>query len=266
MNKFTLLMAGLIVGIAAPVFAAGSVTARFNGRVADESGQPLAATSIAINRISGAPVEGDITALKTISGTDGTFDLPLRLRPTAATNVECELWFEQKGFVRAEETLEFPTNTNMTNTVNVVLRPGHILSGVVKPILSDKNGGPSGRRETPQIFAVASGEWHQVFLTGKDGAFEIYVPPGEYRFSVLSGRPFEIGGIKSGTTNLVIAPQPFVWSEQSVGKVFDDLWQAMDLQYSYFFLKTNVDWRAFRDEFRPQAIQTKNAGELATGL
>ena len=261
MNKIIAMMAGLIVFIADPLLAGDSVTARFSGKVADETGLPLAGVNVLINRVSGAPIDSDITPLKTVTGTNGEFELPLRLHPTKPAEIKCELRFEHPGFLRAEAALQFPSNTNVTRVVNPVLRPGEILSGVIRAHLP-----ASGRGDGASVFSITSGDWEGVFATGKDGAFEIYVPPGECRFSVLSGEPFEIGGVKSGATNLVIEPKPFVWSEESTSKVFDDFWREMDLRYSYFFLKTNVDWRALRDEYRPPAIRAKNPGELAKVL
>ena len=266
MNRFVALCVAFNCFVAMPLLADGSVTVRFSGKVSDEGRQPLSGVNVMINRVSGAPIDGSIDALKTVAGTNGAFDLSLRLQPTTAATVECELWFEQKGFVRAEEVVRFTSNTNATNTLNIVLRRGEILSGVIKPASPTKSGRPSTQPEAPLVFMVSGGDWEQAFVAGKDGAFEIFVPRGEYRLSVLTGQPFEINGVKSGTTNLLVAPQSFVWSAESVGKVFDEFWQAMDRQYSYFFLKTNVDWRALKDEFRPQAIQATNASALAKTL
>jgi hypothetical protein len=93
------------------------------------------------------------------------------------------------------------------------------------------------------------------------------VPPGEYRLSAGFGdQGVALAGVAAGTTNLVLARAALAWTSESVGKAFDDWWQAMDAQYSYFFLKTNVDWAALKREFRPRAVQATNAGTLARVL
>jgi C-terminal processing protease CtpA/Prc len=94
------------------------------------------------------------------------------------------------------------------------------------------------------------------------------VPPGEYlvRLHGYGPGPGEWSGLKSGRNDLVLDLPPFEWSEENVGKVFDQWWEQMDRRYSYFFLKPDVDWKASRDKHRPKAIQAKNAKELTAAL
>lgn len=258
------ILAGLLFASVIASRADQTNLVRFTGKVTDANSNALSGVSVVINRVSGAPLGIDITTLKATSGPNGAYELSLALRSTSAKNVECELWFEQKGFVRAQEVVPFPANTDLTNAVNPALHPGQILSGVIR---SSSAARPiKGSAQNPLVFLLSSGDWEQAFVAGTNGAFEIYVPPGEYRFSLLTGHPFDIGGIRSGSTNLVIQPNSLVWSEKSVGKVFDDFWRAMDSQYSYFFLKTNVDWQALRDQYRSQAVQCKSSAELAKVL
>jgi hypothetical protein len=58
----------------------------------------------------------------------------------------------------------------------------------------------------------------------------------------------------------------FVFTPESVGAAFDDMWRALDDSYSYFILKPEVDWKALGEKYRPRACKAKNAGELAVVL
>lgn len=59
---------------------------------------------------------------------------------------------------------------------------------------------------------------------------------------------------------------PSRWSKDLIAKEFDELWDDMDAHYSYFFLKPDVDWNAAKATYRPQAVQAKDAEELAAVL
>jgi hypothetical protein len=56
------------------------------------------------------------------------------------------------------------------------------------------------------------------------------------------------------------------FTEPMLAKVFDDLWATMDKQYSYFFLKPEVNWARLKEEYRPKAIAARNAEELGKVL
>lgn len=58
----------------------------------------------------------------------------------------------------------------------------------------------------------------------------------------------------------------FVYTEASVGKVFDEMWDALDRHYSYFTLKKDVNWKGLREQYRPQAVKASNRGELVAVL
>jgi C-terminal processing protease CtpA/Prc len=64
----------------------------------------------------------------------------------------------------------------------------------------------------------------------------------------------------------VVKPQPFTWNAVSVSKVYDEFTRSMDERYSYFFLKTNVQWHRLVELHRPKAVTAKNRDELASTL
>jgi len=74
-------------------------------------------------------------------------------------------------------------------------------------------------------------------------------------FLVFSN-PIAFGQSKSNGANT------FDWNEAAIGVAFDQMWQMMDRQYSYFTIKPDIDWNKLRDEFRPKAVQAKSEAEL----
>jgi hypothetical protein len=44
----------------------------------------------------------------------------------------------------------------------------------------------------------------------------------------------------------------------ALGRGFDELWSAMDRHYSHFASKKDVDWKALKERYRPQAVQAKD--------
>lgn len=75
-----------------------------------------------------------------------------------------------------------------------------------------------------------------------------------------------LGNFCSGSAHAEAEQKPFLYTEESVGKVFDELWQAMDCHYSYFILKKDVDWKALGEHYRPRAIKATNRKELVEML
>jgi RNA polymerase sigma-70 factor (ECF subfamily) len=54
----------------------------------------------------------------------------------------------------------------------------------------------------------------------------------------------------------------FAFSEETLGKRFDELWAEFDRHYSYFAYKKDIDWKAMKERFRPRAVQAKNTSEF----
>jgi carboxyl-terminal processing protease len=276
MKRIVLTMC-LIILVAASLQASDWGTVRFTGKVTDASGKPIKNVTVMINQVSNAAIGGEsatnaqaifhyMDSLKTLTDADGKYDLPLLLKSDAA-NVRCELWFDKKQFVRVEKVVRFSPRDGMVETLDAKLQPGLILAGVIS--VPEIKNNPS-IKDWIYLFEVTNKDFHDIFITdkatNKGGAFEIYLPPGEYSIRGLDTPSLKFDKVKAGTTNLMLEPPPFVWSKDSVGKAFDDFWQVMDRNYSYFFLKTNVDWKALKEEYRPKAIQATNSDELAKAL
>jgi len=67
--------------------------------------------------------------------------------------------------------------------------------------------------------------------------------------------------VSSGVRNLVLRNQ--FLAEQELAKAFDGLWDEMDRNYSYFFLKKDVDWPALKEQYRPRALKAVGLFEFS---
>jgi hypothetical protein len=191
---------------------------------------------------------------------------------------------ESPGYVRDWSKDDLSLQKGNAATVDFHLEKGEVIAGVIRlqlmPWERDVPANTITRISNPAMsngaldplsnwtFHVEGPNVNRVpasargYQTDGDGRFEIYVPHGEYTLRVLwDGEPIEWKGITSGQRGLELKAPTFEWKPESVGKAFDELWTAMDLNYSYFFLKKDVDWKALHDKYRPDALKAKNAAE-----
>jgi hypothetical protein len=235
----------------------GFVSARLTGKVIDSEGAPMAGVTVLVNRTMGAALSGGLPQTTTDKG--GRYELVLRFEPGKTLMVR-EVFAEAKGYARGASAMELPLGADTTRNLDFTLAKGEVIAGTVK-------AAPSNIRHV--LLVNGSAVAHLVqnarsYLAESNGTFEIYLPPGEYSIETLTTRQkLERSGVKTGERNVVLEPAPFEWSEKSLGASFDEFWEVMDRSYSYFFLKTNVDWGALKTQFRPKAIQAKSTKELA---
>ncbi|MFN7140669.1 MAG: S41 family peptidase, partial [Limisphaerales bacterium] len=236
------------------------------GQVTDTKGQPIPGAEVTLNRMEGARV--DMAAGFTdMTDAAGRFEIPVRFVPERPLRL-MEVWADKAGMVRgsAREQPFLPPDGKAE--VSIVLGEGEILSGrfQLDPATAER-----AQVEGKYLFGLKGrqlSDWSHNsthFFTDKNGHFEIYVPKGEYTVS-LTHLDKEWPGIRSGQTNLLFEIAPFTWSEQNLGPVFDRFWERLDRNYSYFFLKTNVNWRELKTRYRPEALRSRNARELGEVL
>jgi hypothetical protein len=254
------------------VHAADFETARLAGNVTTDTGKAIAGATVWVNRTTGAKMDRESMLLRASTDEAGHYELALRFANGQIPIVR-EVFAEKRGFVRGGPPVEIPLHPNETAKLSFSLKPGQVLSGFARlPLLEhERNAKP----ETVRRFIQVSGpnlaglvENALVFQTEPGGHFEFYLPPGDYTLRAIgygSGGA-EWKGISSGRENIVLELPTFAWSAPEVEKAFDGFWREMDQKYSYFVLKKDVDWAALRNQYRPKAIQTKNAGELALVL
>jgi carboxyl-terminal processing protease len=259
------------VALASPAVAAGDQaerSARLVGVVRDAAGEPIEGVVVRANRLSDAPLApGPFPSAET--GKDGSFELIVRFlgdRPIVLR----EVWAERKGYVRADLVEAITLKDGGTERREIRLEAGEVLAGEIRIPTSGLEA-RAGLKPADQahLFFVRGGPLQKLYATDKGGRFEVYLPSGEYTLQCLTGgglTRLEWKGLKTGRRDLLLEPAPFAYNDAQIGPLFDRLWTAMDLGYSYFFLKPDVDWAALKDRYRPQAVRAKDARELTATL
>jgi hypothetical protein len=247
---------------------------RIRGIVTDADAQPLVGAKVTLNRFEGARLvennKWDATTDK-----DGRYELTLRVVKGQTPTIR-EIFADLKGYIRAAPPLELTLKVGEEATVDFRLEKGVLLGGHLKlPLLPGEEKRPPGSIRRRYV-EVSSPDFDQltvnarIHLVGTDGMFEIYVPPGIYTLRMVNymsnGELPEWKDLKAPSDDLSLELQPFEWNEANLGKAFDNLWNAMDHSYSYFFLKPDVDWQALRDAHRSQVARAQNPAELADAL
>ncbi len=279
-NRTAIALAMLVVMVTSHAARAeGFDSSKIRGTVTDAAGGAVAGADVWMNRWGGNldPVQFAARQWKTTTDKNGKYELKLR-QVKGEPFIVKELFVEATGYVRAWSEVEISLQGGNNATVDFHLDKGEVIAGVMRlPLMPWETTGKSKEAiddlsthtfmvEVPNVNEMPpNAKLHQ---TDKDGNFEFYVPRGEYTLSVpWDGEgPREWKGIKSGQRGLELTVPPFEWTPENVGKVFDELWNIMDRNYSYFFLKKDVDWKALRDKHRPVAVKAKNAAELAAVL
>jgi hypothetical protein len=264
----------LLVSTALVARADNFDTALLRGKVVDAANKPIAGAAVRWNRLSGAKVDIMRPAQAT-TDQDGAYELTIAFEKGKPITI-AEVFAEAKNFARTARGVDAPLRGGEATTLDFALTPGKSISGIVRlPPPAAQLAAGTKPDALPRYFMRIDGPYFERlpfnarhFFTEPGGRFEIYLPPGEY--SLFIGPPtgypdeaVELRGIKPGQRELVLELPPFEWSEATIGKQFDDLWEAMDRHYSYFFLKSDVDWAALKTAYRAKAAAAKDTGELA---
>jgi hypothetical protein len=227
------------------------------------------------NRVSDAKID-----LKKPSGTttnvDGRYELTIWIEKDKTLNVR-EVFAELDGYVLGESPADFPLRGGDTAKVDFQLSKGELLAGTIRlPLLPAEQRLPKATQETvaKRMFTVTGPNLQtrtlnaRLRLTDANGSFKTYLPAGDYALEVLnySSETPKWSGVKTGQGDLILELTAFEWSEAEVGRVFDELWSAMDRSYSYFALKNDVDWPAVKKKHRSRAAACKNTAELSLVL
>jgi hypothetical protein len=251
--------AALLLLSASSTLAEEVFTAKISGTITDTDGKPVAGAKVLVNRTQEAEII-DFDKLVTRTDKDGKFEIPIKFkdRPVLVD----QIWVEAKGFVKLEHRPRAKLANGDSATLDLKLEKGDVLAGVIKLPPSDLAIQAGEKPEHQRFLFWTDGpKGRLVHWSEKGGRFEIWVPPGEYTIHSVEG--FEWKGIKSGKTGLVLEPPPFEWTEANLGAVFNEFWEVVNNQYSYFFLKKELDWKKLKDDYRPRAVKAKNTKELA---
>lgn len=259
-----------------PATAEKYVTAHLAGTVTAADGKPIAGADVFFNRATDAPMDlspAALRAMRVTTDAKGHYEMPLRF--IGGPLVIREVFAQMKDFTRcAHDDLSIAVRAGDTATVDFVLYPGRIVSGDVRiPLdVAERDAGLQAN-QVRHVVVVDGGPLSglttnaRAYPTESGGHFEIYLPPGTYSLKVIDAAdPVELKDVTPGRRGLVLAPAPFTWTDAEVGAAFDELWERMDLNYNYFFLKKDVDWAELKKEYRPRAAACRNAEELAAVL
>ena len=235
------------------------------GTVTDTKGQPVLGARVTLNRMQGAAVDpNDLKkGYNAVTDAAGRFEMPVRFEAGKTLRL-MEIWADKAGLVRGAAGEQPVLSSGGKAEVSMVLGQGEILSGRFQLETAKARKAQVEGKYWFSLKGPGVSNWSQnarTFFTETDGKFEIFVPKGEYTVSlVLLGKDWP--GIRSGLTNLLFEMPSFTWNERELGPVFDRFWERLDRQYSYFYLKTNVDWAELRARYRPEALRSQNPRQL----
>ena len=260
-------------------------TSKIRGTVTDAAGGAVAGADVWINRWGGPsdPAQFAARQFKTTTDKNGKYELKLR-HVKGEPFIVKELFAEATGYVRAWSEDEISLQGGNNAAVDFRLDKGEVIAGILRlSLMRWEQDIPAEALAGLSKETIAEMSKRTIFIDGpavsgfppnaklhqtdKDGNFEFYVPRGEYTLRIyFDAEPIEWKGVKSGQRGLELKAPTFEWTPENVGKVFDELWDVMDRNYSYFFLKKDVNWKALRDKHRPAAVKANNAAELAAVL
>jgi hypothetical protein len=226
------------------------------GIVTDANGSPLAGVKILINKYEGGPLNPLIP--ETTTDKKGHFEL--RIRSGELVLIK-EIWVSHPGFVRITKTDRFRLGPKQELSLDFKLQKGDILSGKI-----DNPFRPGPPEKAQHMFRVTGDGFDQIDVTKPGGEFEIWVPPGVYAIEILGLTKMKEAGIRAGTKDLVIKPRQAEITPEHLAAAFDQMWTAMDHNYSYFAYKADVDWNQLRERHRPRAIAAKTRDEFIDEL
>jgi Peptidase family S41/Tricorn protease C1 domain/Carboxypeptidase regulatory-like domain len=273
--RMSVAAAALLLLMASKAIGQEWVTGTINGTVTDSAGAPLAGAEVILNNCKDAELDtsGPETRIAK-SDKAGRYEIKLRFRGTHPLLVYV-MWADHEGFVRASPPdLEISLAAGQVARQDFTLEKGEILAGVLRlPPDPSEQWPRQAERKYGETFCVTGPNLGrrpvnaQLYETDPDGRFAIHLPPGQYTVSTIGGYfSHEWPQLQTGKTNLVLELPPFEWTKEELAEAFDKFWQTLDRQYSYFFLKPDVDWLKLKDDYRPRAMGAKNAAELAAVL
>ena len=274
----------------APARAEPLKNTRVAGTVRDAAGKPVIGVRVSIARRSGEANALERVTVRT--GKDGTFALTVNVTGDKPFIV-ADVWAEKSGYVRGQKQGPISLKPGDSVTADLTLTRGEPLAGRVELPVSPQERRAGIKAEERQFALVVVGPYFsrlqksgdsvagigadgkpvrpaffQVYETSKGGNFKIWVPKGAYALEVWTPDRARVlidaVKVKSGSRDLVLR-KAFL-SEQELTRAFDAFWDEVDRNYSYFYLKKDVDWNALKTRYRPEALAVLGPYELAEVL
>ncbi len=241
-------------------------TVTITGRVTDARGNPVPGAEVLVNNTQWVKVLDSLGSYKTQTGTDGCYTIALKCQGTYRLHVT-QLWAQKRGFVKAVNAERHKLLPDQSATIDFTLQPGEVFGGTLKVRPEAWERSLGSEHKGPQLLTVSGPGVSEVVVVRNGEKFELTLPAGAYTVVLDRGRKkVTWRNLKTGRADHVLEEPPFRFTPEAVGAGFDELWAAMDRNYSYFTLKPDVDWARLHDEYRPKAAMSKSADELAAVL
>jgi hypothetical protein len=236
-------------------------TVTVTGKVTDAKGGAIAGADVGVNNMQWVKVLWNDGSNKTKTGPDGRYSIILKCQGTTRAHVT-KVSAEKSGLIRGDNGQRHKLLPGESATVDFVLKPGEPFGGTLKIRQSDDEP----RDMMYMLRVVGSGVHESIFLHNAE-KFERTLPPGKYTVDLQNGgKNLSWPDLKTGKADYVFDEPPFKFTPDAVGKGFDQMWKTIDRNYSYFAIKSDIDWAKLRDDHRPKAIAAKSVDELATVL
>jgi RNA polymerase sigma factor (sigma-70 family) len=233
-------------------------TVTVKGKVTDKQGKPVAGAEVYVGNTQWVKTMNEDGSYQTKTAADGTYSLPLKCQGEFRLHVT-RMGSKKPGFIKVEKHDRLKLPPGGSAAVDFVLEAGEPFGGVLKL--------PAHYGDHSQTIAITGQGLNEHVWMEKDKKFELTLPAGTYTVEYRHGlKTHTWPGLKTGRTDHVLEPPPFRFTPETVGEGFDQMWKAMNYNYSYFTLKPEIDWAKLRDEYRPKAVKAKSAAELADVL
>jgi len=112
-----------------------------------------------------------------------------------------------------------------------------------------------------KIYASWHGGYEVLISEPKDLTVDMDIKNGPRRFFVVDTTAGTANYLNAFEKKSLKTPPPI--NAELAAKAFDELWAAFDKDYAMFVLRPEVDWNALRAQYRPLALKSASAYELA---
>ena len=244
------------------------------GTVVGPDDDPIGGAEVRWNRAMGAAVDRELPN-STRTDSAGRFRLPIGFAAGRTLAVP-EVFAVAGGFSRGAARGDIRLASGETERCEIVLRPGRRTAGrIVIPLTKSERRLPPKMLQTarermflvhgPQVDTMPVNG--RLYRTDAEGAFEIDLPEGVYRFELIGSDVRQAWtGIRAGQTGLRLGLEPFVWNATNLSTLYERLAATMDRRYSHFASRPEIDWSASVDRHRAAVLASRDADALAEAL
>ena len=244
------------------------------GTVVGPDGDPIGGANVRWNRAMGAGVDRELPN-STRTDPAGRFRLPIGFAAGRTLAVP-EVFAVADGFSHGAARSDIRLTSGKTERCEIMLRPGRRTAGqiVTPPSELERRPPPKMKGVAKERLFVVHGPGvdalpvnGRLYRTDAEGAFEIDLPEGVYRFELIGSDVRQTWtDIRAGQTGLRLGLEPFVWNAANLSTLYERFAATMDRRYSHFASRPEVDWSALVDRHRAAVLASRDADALAEAL